>query len=380
MATQEGHPRGHRAGRVRQDAPGGEHDWHVLDRVLRDMEGCEGTTGLVRRLVRAARALTSADAVYATSPEADGPFEALADRALPPDLCRRFLRRQLRVAEAGGGHVAGAAVGFGPGASAVLVPLSRSVPLWLVVVRFRRALGVTDLRALQVLRRIFRTQHRRLRSREKLTAAVLGVVHGLNAAITAKCPFTSGHSERVARMAVSLGRQLELPPATLGDLRLAGLLHDVGKIAVRDSVLQKPGPLTPEEEAHVREHPVVGDLIVAKVPELTHLRGGVRGHHERFDGHGYPDGLAGETIPLLARVLAVADACDAMLSARPYRPGLPAGRVERVMLEGAGRQWDSAVVTAFHACRHELYGIHASGLGDSLVHAVGEVLRARQED
>src|SRR5439155_8767642 len=151
--------------------------------------------------------------------------------------------------------------------------------------------------------------------------------------------------------------QLDMPQAVQSDLYLAGLLHDVGKIGIRDDVLQKPGRLTAEETAHIQEHPVIGDRLVCHIKPLQHLRPGVRNHHERWDGRGYPDGLAGEDIPLQARILAVADSCDAMMSARPYRSALPPVRIDAIMLEGAGSQWDPRVVEAFLACRHELYAI-----------------------
>ena len=103
-----------------------------------------------------------------------------------------------------------------------------------------------------------------------------------------------------------------LASRVIGDIHLAGLLHDVGKVSVADELLCKPGQLTPEEFAALQKHAISGDKIIASVPQLEHLRPGIRHHHERFDGRGYPDGLAGQQIPLLARLLAVADACDAM--------------------------------------------------------------------
>ena len=171
-------------------------------------------------------------------------------------------------------------------------------------------------------------------------------------------------------MAVRLGQQMDLPAAVQSDLYLAGLLHDVGKIGIRDDVLQKPGRLTPEEIAHIQEHPVIGDRLVGHVKPLRHLRPGVRNHHERWDGRGYPDGLAGEDIPLLARILAVADSCDAMMHTRPYRTALPADRLESILREGAGTQWDPHVVAAFQVCRQDLYSICQRGLGDSVFAAV----------
>ena len=163
---------------------------------------------------------------------------------------------------------------------------------------------------------------------------------------------------------------MKLSRGEISDLYLAGLLHDVGKIGIRDEVLCKPGPLTPEEYAHIREHPVIGERIIANVTRLAYLRPGVRGHHERFDGKGYPDGLAGEAIPLMARILAVADSCDAMMSARRYRPALSPARIEAIFREGAGTQWDPRIVEYFFACRHDLYAVCQRGLGQSVYMAV----------
>src|SRR5205807_92529 len=124
-----------------------------------------------------------------------------------------------------------------------------------------------------------------------------------------------------------------------------------------------PGVLSEEEFTQLREHVLIGDRIVSMVKQLAHVRTGVRNHHERYDGQGYPDRLPGKQIPLLARLLAVADACDAMMSARPYRPALPPSRIDATMMEGAGTQWDPAIVAHFMDCRQELYSICQRGIG-----------------
>ncbi len=171
--------------------------------------------------------------------------------------------------------------------------------------------------------------------------------------------------------------EADLPAAVQSDLQFQpASCIDIGKIGIRDSVLRKPGRLTPEEFAHIQEHPVIGDRLVAHVKPLRHLRPGVRNHHERWDGGGYPDRLAGEEIPLQARILAVADSCDAMMHARPYRTALPASRVEETLREGAATQWDPHVVAAFQVCRHDLYTICQRGIGDSVCAAVEQALKA----
>jgi HD-GYP domain-containing protein (c-di-GMP phosphodiesterase class II) len=193
--------------------------------------------------------------------------------------------------------------------------------------------------------------------------------------VDAKDACTAGHSERVARIAVCVAKRMRLPHKAVSDIYLAGLLHDVGKVGVRDAVLLKPGALTDEETLHLREHTVIGDRIVSNIHHFRNLRPGVRNHHERFDGKGYPDGLAGEDIPLMARVLAVADACDAMMSSRRYRAALPPPQIDALFFELAGSQFDPQVVNHFMLCRHEIYPpIYQQGIGESAYHAVASAL------
>ncbi len=165
----------------------------------------------------------------------------------------------------------------------------------------------------------------------------------------------------------------------LGDIYLAGLLHDVGKIGIRDEVLGKPGKLTPEEQEHIRQHVTIGYAILADLRQIRNLLPGVLYHHERYDGAGYPDGLVGENIPLLARILAVADSYDAMTTARPYRDPLPWTRVEEIIAEGAGTQWDKRVVDAFQRCRQKIHTIRQRGVGESLRLALDGALRTDSE-
>jgi HD-GYP domain-containing protein (c-di-GMP phosphodiesterase class II) len=204
---------------------------------------------------------------------------------------------------------------------------------------------------------------------------LVGLTRSLTTAIDAKDTYTFGHSERVARIAVELGRELGLEGDDVGDIYLAGLLHDVGKIGIRDDVLRKPGKLTPEEQDHIRQHVTIGYSILAELRQIRNLLPGVLYHHERYDGAGYPDGLAGENIPLLARILAVADAYDAMTTARPYRDPLPWRTVEQILTDGAGTQWDRRVVEAFHRCRQKIHTIRQRGVGESLRQAIEGALR-----
>jgi HD-GYP domain-containing protein (c-di-GMP phosphodiesterase class II) len=210
---------------------------------------------------------------------------------------------------------------------------------------------------------------------QELKDLLVGLTRSLTAALDAKDSYTYGHSERVARIAVELGRELGLSADELGDIYLTGLLHDVGKIGVRDAVLAKRDPLTPEEFEHIKQHVTIGYAILSDLRPIRNLLPGVLYHHERVDGTGYPDGLVGDAIPLLARILAVADAYDAMSTTRPYREAMPCRKVEEILVAGAGRQWDKQVVDAFQRCRLKIHAIRQRGVGDSLRCAIDGALR-----
>ena len=159
---------------------------------------------------------------------------------------------------------------------------------------------------------------------------LLSFVRSLVSTLDAKDPYTRGHSERVALVAKRLGKELGLPEEDLRDIYLSGLLHDIGKIGVDDRILRKPGRLTTEEFHEIQEHPIIGFDIVKKFNNLHRVLPGVRNHHENYNGTGYPDGLQGEDIPLMARILAVADSYDAMGSDRPYRGSLSLETIENL--------------------------------------------------
>ena len=183
---------------------------------------------------------------------------------------------------------------------------------------------------------------------------LLSFVRSLVSSLDAKDAYTRGHSERVALIARRIGEQLRLPEDDLNDIYLSGLLHDIGKIGVDDSVLRKPGALTPDEFDQIKKHPVIGYNILCGLKNLRAILPGVRHHHEAWNGKGYPDGLAGEDIPLMARILAVADSYDAMGSDRPYRKGMPLPKLDGILREGAGGQWDPRVVEAYTHCREDI--------------------------
>jgi len=162
----------------------------------------------------------------------------------------------------------------------------------------------------------------------------------------AKDRYTLGHSERVAELAVAIADTMGLPPAERYALELAAELHDIGKVTLPDQILHKAGELTEEDWATIRSHPVKGSEIVAAVSELNHVAAIIRHHHERIDGHGYPDGLAGEAIPLPARILAVAEAFETMTSDHPRRKRHHQADAIAELRRGAGTEFDPVVIDA----------------------------------
>ncbi len=178
-------------------------------------------------------------------------------------------------------------------------------------------------------------------------AATFDVFQGLVLAINTKDRYTKRHSEDVARYAVFLARLLDLDDGFIETLRVAGLLHDVGKIGIPDPILRKPGRLTAAEFDILKQHVALGDSIVRDLPEIDVIRAGIRHHHERWDGRGYLDGLGAEGIPLVARILAIGDAFSAMTTSRPYRKGLGVREAIRRLGDAAGSQLDERLVVAF---------------------------------
>ncbi len=173
------------------------------------------------------------------------------------------------------------------------------------------------------------------------------VLAGLVLAVDTKDRYTKRHSEDVARYGLFLADRLGVDPELRKTIEIAGLLHDVGKIGIPDGILRKPGPLTVEEYAIVKQHVALGDSIVRDVPNAGLVRAAVRHHHERWDGDGYLDGLSGEEIPLIARILSVADAFSAMTTNRPYRKAMSVQEALHRLEDAAGTQLDGRLVTAF---------------------------------
>ena len=187
-------------------------------------------------------------------------------------------------------------------------------------------------------------------------ATYLGAVRAMTASLDARDPYTAGHSERVSALAVAIGQELVFDPETIEILRLGALLHDVGKIGVPDEILRKPGRLTAREYDQIKGHPSAGARILRSIPFLVRHIPIVELHHERPDGYGYPYGLKGDAIPVTARIVHVADAFDAMTSARAYRPALLPVEAISELRRGAGTDFDATAVEALVAALAHMAG------------------------
>jgi putative two-component system response regulator len=184
-------------------------------------------------------------------------------------------------------------------------------------------------------------------SYEKLKAANRQALFGLAEAIEAKDPYTKGHCGRVAAYSLVLAKEAGYPVDGLETLEFGAFLHDIGKIGIKDAVLLKPGPLDDAEWIHMREHPVKGFEIASKIEMLKPIMSAVRNHHERWDGSGYPDKMVSDAIPLAARIVAIADAYDAMATDRPYKAALSLEECESILRKTAGKMYDPELIEVF---------------------------------
>ena len=195
-------------------------------------------------------------------------------------------------------------------------------------------------------------QHDLVEASHELQATLLQTIETLNAAVEARDPYTAGHSQRVRRVSLAIGRELRLSPKQLGALATAALFHDIGKIGMPDSILTKPGRLDPAEAAIMREHVTRGAEIISRISSLKDSVPAIYHHHERWDGLGYPDRLGGIAIPIEAAIIAIADAWDAMTTDRPYSGALDMSEAILQIHAGRGKQFNPAVVDAFVAVSH----------------------------
>lgn len=186
-----------------------------------------------------------------------------------------------------------------------------------------------------------------LLSKERSRTQVVSIVHALQRVLQARHVYTEGHSRRVARTTVAIARQLALPPESIKTVELAAVFHDIGKIGIRDDVLNKAGKLTDVEYEHMKTHPLIAEQILQSIEGFESIVKIVKHEHEWWDGRGYPDRLKGEQIPLGSRVIAVADAWDSMIYDRAYRAASPRAKAAEEIKRGGGTQFDPAVVDAF---------------------------------
>jgi putative nucleotidyltransferase with HDIG domain len=182
---------------------------------------------------------------------------------------------------------------------------------------------------------------------QTLERANRSFAEALVATLDARDRYTAGHSTTVAVYARDIAQRLKLSDDEVRLAYLAGMVHDIGKIGIPASILEKPGPLTPQERRAMEEHSSIGERILANVEAYTEIAMIVRHHHERMDGEGYPDGLSGSDIPVISRIICVADAYNAMTSDRPYRDAMPSSVAREQLRQSAGSQFDETVVEAF---------------------------------
>lgn len=306
------------------------------------------------------RALTQADGAAIWIEDHLGEFRFLSDGRLPLDerglarLCSRCDRRDWSRP-----FVKNRLAG---------TPLEREIPElrnfvlcsignprqqfgWLIHCNATGEFGSVQASLLQSIARILGTHLRNRELFQQNEDLYMSFVSSLVSTIDAKDAYTRGHSERVALVAKILAGQMGLPEDEMNDVHLSGLLHDIGKVGVDDRILRKESRLDDDEFEQIKQHPEIGCQILAGLTNLERILPGVRHHHEAWDGSGYPDGLSGDRIPLMARILAVADSYDAMGSDRPYRKGMPLERIEGIFQENSGPQWDPQVIQAYFAAR-----------------------------
>ncbi len=274
------------------------------------------------------------------------------------------LIQELELGPGCGPHVANLPVTQAPGwpfpeiRQLIVAPLSEGENLfgWLVAFNHVDGLefGTVEASLLSSVAAILGTHSGNVDLYRQQREFLASVVQAMTSAIDAKDPYTCGHSDRVARISVRLAQELGCDDETLNTLYMAGLVHDIGKIGINDSVLRKPGRLTAIEFEQIKMHPELGCKILADIKQLSNVLPVVLHHHEQWDGSGYPHQLVGEDIPWLARICAVADAYDAMSSDRPYRKGMPEEKVHAIFQGGSGSQWDPDVVNAFFTVQADI--------------------------
>lgn len=343
--------------------------WSVLESLLQNLSETSSTTQSVTYAVEAARVAVGADVAYWFSKSNEKISGVCAKKPLSTERAVKLAKALMARLPSGSESVRWVrpekSADDGQPTAAVMAADARTQGC-IVALSFepKKTFEEADTKAVRMAMKMLLA----LRAQSQASTKILltGQLQTLTTIVDAKDPYTVGHSERVARIAVLLVKKLVLPSGIEGDAYLAGLLHDVGNLGIPDQILHRPKRLTVEELAEVRRHPVIGEQIVASMRPFDRLRPAVRHHHEHFNGGGYPDGLAGDAIPILARVLAVAEACDAMMSPRRYRAARSPFEIDAVFTAEAGHQFDPQVVKAFMAVRQEIYpAIYSKGIGES---------------
>ncbi len=236
--------------------------------------------------------------------------------------------------------------------------------------RLRAALSMREQEAAEKERQLERYaadlretfKQERARSLE-LSRSYTATVRALSNAVEFRDAYTGKHAERVTAYGLEIARRLDLPMAERPEIEFGFLLHDIGKVAIPDAILHKPDALSESERKLMAQHPLIGAEIIRGIEFLTSAAEIVRHHHERWDGHGYPDGLAGEDIPLAARVFSVADVFDALTTDRPYRAASPLPTARAIIAAERGTQFDPAVVDAFESIDDETLSRIAAEIG-----------------
>jgi HD-GYP domain-containing protein (c-di-GMP phosphodiesterase class II) len=349
---------------------------NVVDHVLPDLCALVGAAGMVLILEEAGQATRDVEVeplTHAPAARLERQFHSAGQRVLTDDACLRLI--DWLVSESRHRHVvrndlaqSSRAAEFPGLNSCIIVPLAtrRSAEGWLLAlnriprVRFDavtgapvdcgghgKEFGTPEVNVLGLAATLLATHSRNTKLFKENEQMLLGVIRAFVNAMDAKDAYTCGHSERVAAIGRRIGQQLGLSAQECDQLYTTGLLHDIGKIGVPDAVLGKPGRLDDEEFRRIQNHTTIGHQILKHVEPLSYVLPGMLHHHEALDGSGYPFKLAGDQIPLFARILAVADSFDAMTSSRPYRQAMPFEKAQGILRNGSGKQWDPRVLDAF---------------------------------
>jgi HD-GYP domain-containing protein (c-di-GMP phosphodiesterase class II) len=356
--------------------------WDCIERCAREIQINSSAQDQLRVVIRAIHDATGADIVYWYPGIASDEPICFGRRDVSSDWCRQTT---IRVLEESSSYESefiwkrsvNSTLKIEPVPQSIaMVRLSQSRASWIVAINLSSDEEfVSDhVKIMTLARQLLLNNRHSVQSYSRLKETLTGVIQCLSMALDAKDPSSWGHSERVARMAICLGEHLSLTESALNDLYLAGLLHDIGKINVPESILQKAGPLNDQEWSLMRNHPILGDRLLSNIKPLAHLSPVVRSHHERFDGKGYPDGLRGDEIPFFGRILAIVESLDSMMTTLPYRAALSPLRVENILKEGSGSQWDPHLIQVCLNCIDELRVICWKGQGGFLAKAIEAAL------